>query len=124
MALRRCTRLDTVLRANAMSTVDLLRVHVLGREVSVLRSLGSMLAAGAVGAVAVAVFGADVEYHKRQNVNELVHLLRSSGLLLSYEGKSGSDVESVLLEGVRPEGTTTLLGVSLTSFGIPQGEPV
>merc|ERR1712060_964404 len=60
-AQRRGMRLDDLLRNHQIWAVDVLRVHVLGRELSVLQSAHSLFQAGAIAAVVVAIFGPDDE---------------------------------------------------------------
>mmetsp|Transcript_28882 Transcript_28882/g.96093 ORF Transcript_28882/g.96093 Transcript_28882/m.96093 type:complete len:565 (+) Transcript_28882:105-1799(+) len=105
---QRCSRLDAVLGEHGVGAVDLLRVHVLGAELSVLRSALPMLQSGAVKAVAVAVFSKGMDWARQQDPSAIGRLLRSSGFSISYEGREGDAAETAL-ETQLAMGTSTLL---------------
>lgn len=105
-----CKRLDDVLRNRGISAVDLMRIHVQGGELSVLRSAKAVLQAGTVRAVAVAIFGENMPAGQRQDAGAIARLLRGHGLVISYQGLSGDRAEALLdSDADRPDGTTTLL---------------
>lgn len=105
---RRCSTLDSVLDEYGVDTIDLLRVHVLGEELSVLRSAATRLRSGAVRAVAIAVFSAGMDWARRQDAPAIGRLLRENGFEISYEGREGVAAEAALA-GALLTGTSTLL---------------
>lgn len=110
---RQCVRLDALLRKRSITRVDLLRVHVLGSELPVLRTLAPLLRAGMLGSVAVAIFSDGMPAADRQDAVGIARLLRVHGFSLTYEGMTdAAAVEAALVVGGRrPEGTSTLLAV-------------
>merc|ERR1711879_599996 len=67
-----------------IAKIDILRVHVLGRELPVLRSATPLLMTGAVSSAAVALFGPHVaEARARQDTGAIRALLEDHGFRLS-----------------------------------------
>merc|ERR1711956_201411 len=105
-------RLDTILRQRHISAIDVLGIHVLGRELSVLRSATALFQAGTVRAVAVAIFGpkGEVWPRQRQDAAAIGRFLREQGFELIYQGKRNREAEDLLAdEQSLAEGTSTLV---------------
>jgi len=112
---RRCVALDKTLLPH-FTSVDLMRIHVLGRELSVLRSAVPLFLTRSVKAVAVAIFGRDIEYRWRQDALGIARLLLEHGFALSYNKHSGKAAEAAVAAAATSEeseirGTTTLFAV-------------
>lgn len=109
-----CASLSDVLLENGIAEVDVLRVHVLGRELEVLQSAEQSLKAGKIKALAVAILREDGKPCHGQEPGQIARLLRSHGYYLEYcEGKWRDDeVVDVLsaagFSALIPDGTTTL----------------
>ncbi|CAE8662615.1 unnamed protein product [Polarella glacialis] len=106
-----CVTMETVLQErgfDAESDIDLLRVHVLGRELDVLRSLKDSLGSGRIKALAVAILiDGDGNCDGGQDSVGIAKLLRSYGYRLEYHEFRDDDVVSMLSTDA-PVGTTTL----------------
>eukprot|EP00930_Biecheleria_cincta_P102934 TRINITY_DN94798_c0_g1_i1.p1 TRINITY_DN94798_c0_g1~~TRINITY_DN94798_c0_g1_i1.p1 ORF type:complete len:275 (-),score=48.42 TRINITY_DN94798_c0_g1_i1:5-829(-) len=107
-----CASLAAVLQEHGIEEVDILRVHVLGRELEVLRSAEPLLASGRVKAMAVAVLRAGGNPNHGQDILGIVRLLRSHGYYLEYlwgELQDDAVLEEFLLNSKRlPDGTSVL----------------
>eukprot|EP00928_Gymnodinium_smaydae_P027003 TRINITY_DN21029_c0_g1_i1.p1 TRINITY_DN21029_c0_g1~~TRINITY_DN21029_c0_g1_i1.p1 ORF type:complete len:475 (+),score=113.54 TRINITY_DN21029_c0_g1_i1:298-1722(+) len=104
-------RLDKLLQERGFWTVDVLRIHVLGRELAVLRSAVGLLEARRIRAVVVAIFGKDDDRCSTQEAVEIARLLRRFGFEVRYAGASGDFAEALLAEVCeeQAEGTGTLI---------------
>ncbi|CAE7325483.1 unnamed protein product [Symbiodinium natans] len=99
-----CTSLESVLREQGMEEVDLLRVSVLGREYTALRSAEGLLAAGKVKSIAASVL------KNTENVLEMGKMLHRHGYKLSFIGYEDEDVLRILADvDLIPAGTLTLV---------------
>jgi len=109
---KNCMGLEDILRVHGISAVDIIRVHVNGLELSVLRSARPLFDAGMVTAVAVAIFGPRMDAGVQQDAPAIGQLLRHHSFDLYYEGKTNDDAEALLADPSRPAGTSTLLAVA------------
>lgn len=105
-----CASLTAVLKEHRFGAVDVLRVHVLGRELQVLQSALPMLVAGRVRSIAVAILCAHGQSMFGQEPEMIARLLHSHGYVLQYEGLVGHEVLDILScnQSFVPDGTTTL----------------
>eukprot|EP00930_Biecheleria_cincta_P059942 TRINITY_DN45652_c0_g1_i1.p1 TRINITY_DN45652_c0_g1~~TRINITY_DN45652_c0_g1_i1.p1 ORF type:complete len:604 (+),score=62.75 TRINITY_DN45652_c0_g1_i1:207-2018(+) len=105
-----CASLTTVLKESRFDAVDVLRVHVLGRELEVLQSAQPMLAAGRVRSIAVAVLCDHGQSMFGQDIGRIAQLLHSHGYVLQYEGWVGYEVfEMISCNRSSVSGGTTTL---------------
>ncbi|CAE8656969.1 unnamed protein product [Polarella glacialis] len=107
-----CATMDTVLQErgfDAESDIDLLRVHVLGRELDVLHSLKDSLGSGRIKALAVAILiDGDGNGYGGQDSVGIAKLLRSYGYRLEFYQKYFDDDVVSMLSTAPLVGTTTL----------------
>lgn len=106
-----CVTLEEILLEQHVTTVDVLRIHVLGREFSVLESVLPLILAGQVLAVAVAI----IYPNARQEPLRIAELLYWNGFSLQYDAPGGQEVwrDIQVLQafegGFITRGTSTLL---------------
>eukprot|EP00927_Polykrikos_kofoidii_P071858 TRINITY_DN68056_c0_g1_i1.p1 TRINITY_DN68056_c0_g1~~TRINITY_DN68056_c0_g1_i1.p1 ORF type:complete len:694 (+),score=89.99 TRINITY_DN68056_c0_g1_i1:74-2155(+) len=95
---------------NVQVAVDMLRVHVLGRELEVLRSAAPLFVAHSIRSVAVAIFGKKEPVCQRQDAGAIGRFLRHHGFAIRFGDAEGGEAESLLNEACATltEGTATL----------------
>eukprot|EP00929_Paragymnodinium_shiwhaense_P067812 TRINITY_DN34096_c0_g1_i1.p1 TRINITY_DN34096_c0_g1~~TRINITY_DN34096_c0_g1_i1.p1 ORF type:complete len:508 (+),score=106.37 TRINITY_DN34096_c0_g1_i1:174-1526(+) len=109
--LARGEALEALLSERHVQTVDVLRVHVLGRELMVLRSARRYFQVRAIKAVAVAIFGKADGLCERQDAGAIGRYLREHGFHMRF-GSFEDDEAQTQLESIcksATSGTMTLL---------------
>ncbi|CAE7542747.1 SmB [Symbiodinium sp. CCMP2456] len=84
-----CTSLQALLEEQHIEQVDILRIHVLGREFDALRSAEKFLRAGKVKALAISVSKESIE------LEAMAQMLMRSGYILQLEGFANWDVQNI-----------------------------
>lgn len=84
-----CTSLQALLEEQHIEQVDILRIHVLGREFDALRSAEKFLRAGKVKALAISVSKESIE------LEAMAQMLMRSGYILQLEGFANLDVQNI-----------------------------
>lgn len=84
-----CTSLQEVLEEEHIEQVDILRIHVLGREFDALRSAEKFLRAGKVKALAISVSKESI------GLEAMAQMLMRYGYILQLEGFANLDVQNI-----------------------------